>query len=410
VLVAGEEAIGTELEALAGRGGTLEARIGTLGRTVHESRGGLSRGEKSLEESRDRRSAAGLELEKAQQRIERQEDRVRALESRKAELTLDLERLIEELGGREAAREAADSRLREVAESVSGLSAEIAEGERALGERVAGRRAQEEALESLRGRRFEIVGREARLANEITGREELLGRVRSQTTRVTGEREEASAARDAAGERLRASEAGRSEVELRLAGLGREIQEAESRVVRARGAREEAAARLAEAERHEEAIRHRLATIRELSSERAYGTESLQDFFGSVREEAWAPLGIVADFIEVAPEYESVIEDPPRRASVHRRRRPRERATRPGKGARGQSGPPGLLRPRGRRRRALGSGAGGRRSAGQRPGALRSPAAVLRGRSGASLCRRGFRERMASVDDASRANVRGALR
>jgi chromosome segregation protein len=65
----------------------------------------------------------------------------------------------------------------------------------------------------------------------------------------------------------------------------------------------------AEAKTHEESIRHRLQTIGDLAVQRAYSSESVQQFFNAVRGLAWAPLGILADFVEVDPDYETLVED-----------------------------------------------------------------------------------------------------
>src|SRR5207244_12664249 len=65
----------------------------------------------------------------------------------------------------------------------------------------------------------------------------------------------------------------------------------------------------AEAKTHEEGIRNRLQTIGDLAVQRAYSSESVQQFFNAVRGMDWSPLGILADFIEVEPEYEALLED-----------------------------------------------------------------------------------------------------
>src|SRR5205814_7073784 len=65
----------------------------------------------------------------------------------------------------------------------------------------------------------------------------------------------------------------------------------------------------AEAKAQEESIRHRLQTIGELAVQRAYSTESVQQFFNAVRGMDWAPLGILADFVEVETNYEGIVED-----------------------------------------------------------------------------------------------------
>ena len=43
--------------------------------------------------------------------------------------------------------------------------------------------------------------------------------------------------------------------------------------------------------------------------QRAYSTESVQQFFNHVRGQDWKPLGILADLIEVERDYEVVVED-----------------------------------------------------------------------------------------------------
>src|SRR4029453_2258722 len=60
---------------------------------------------------------------------------------------------------------------------------------------------------------------------------------------------------------------------------------------------------------HEESIGHRLQTIGHLAVQRAYSSQSVQQFFNAVRGSDWAPLGILADFVEVDPDYETLVED-----------------------------------------------------------------------------------------------------
>ena len=308
-LIAGQESVVGELEAMAGEGQGLEARIATLDARVHDVRAGLEAQEKRLDEARERRVTAQVDLEKAQQRIERHQDRVEALEARTAELAADLGRIVSDLTSREEAIESATSRLTELDAGAVSLSGQIDAGEAGLADLARRRREEEDALEAARFRRFGVVGREAELGNEISGKQELLERVRNQSARVRTERDEALGARDRAGEKLASVGAERVGVEARIERLRQEISEAEAAIAAARTENERSGEEFSLARSQEDAIRHRLATIRELSMERAYGTESLQDFFNSVRDEAWAPLGIVADFIEVEPEYESVVED-----------------------------------------------------------------------------------------------------
>jgi chromosome segregation protein len=309
VLIAGQDAVVGEMAAMAGEGRGLDERIAVLDRRVHAAREDVGTRERRLEEARERRGAGQLDLEKAGQSIERQQERVRSLDTRTSDLTSDLERLELELTNRRTSIESSRDRESGIERDQELVSSEMASSEAVLAD-LGRRKAEEErALEAARGRRIDIVGREAELGNEIGAKDALLERVRAHAGRIEEERDEAREAVGKVAGEVRSVEAERRELETGIERLARESETSEERIGAAHAANEAAATALAEARSAEEAVRHRLATIRELSVERAYGTESLQDFFSSVRDEPWAPMGIVADFIDVEAGYEALVEN-----------------------------------------------------------------------------------------------------
>src|SRR5690606_29163791 len=150
------------------------------------------------------------------------------------------------------------------------LGGELHAGQEALEDITRRRRAEEEAIDQLRNRRFDVIGQEARIRNDLAGKEDLAVRLERQAERLRSE--EADALLAAEGGRVKLESAG-IEQRAKQARLGRmadriEGLEAELSGLKARQA--EAQQELAAARSQEEGIRHRLETIRELSVERAY--------------------------------------------------------------------------------------------------------------------------------------------
>ncbi len=309
LLIERQETIQSALDGMASEGRKLETRIGELDVSVHRCRKDVETEELRLEEAREQHSEAELEHEKAIQRVERLRDQVRSMDERIRELAGERDRVTRELETNRKEIEEGQSKLQELGSTASVLKGDLEQRREAL-EGVNGRRADEErSIEGLRKQQFEIVGREAQITNELSGREEMLRRLDSQLARVKAEADGARTLAAGCREKLQSAELEQSS---RRAAIDRLVEE------KARAERDHEAAKLehgkavetaSQARSREDGIRHRLETIRELSLQRAYGSESVQQFFNNVRNEAWAPLGIAADFIEVEPDYEAAVED-----------------------------------------------------------------------------------------------------
>ena len=163
---------------------------------------------------------------------------------------------------------------------------------------------------SLRQQQFEIVGREARIRNEVISRREIATRISAQIERLEREEAEARSQTSTLEQQLTAARERIRPVSRRV--LPAENPSAGSRRIVIRATKldhADAVKAAAEAKTQEESIRHRLQTIGELAVQRAYSTESVQQFFNAIRGPDWAPLGILADFVEVETDYEALVED-----------------------------------------------------------------------------------------------------
>ena len=309
VLIQDQEHVAAALGGISSEGQDLESKVRELDARVHQSRAEVETEETQLEETRQRQVTTKLELERAHQRIARFEDQVKSLDARSRELITEKDRLGGDIERRKNEIESDVSRLGQVETDFGGVRSELDSAEETLGTIGQRRNAIEEVIEDLRNRRFDIVGREAEIGNELSGKKELNRRLDRQVERVQGEEEEALVASQRWREKLEAAEAEHSSRQSEIGKLALERDSAERGSLQLQAECAEAQKAAAEARLSEEGTRHRLETIRELSLDRAYGTESVQQFFNHVRDQSWAPMGIVADFIEVESDYEAVVED-----------------------------------------------------------------------------------------------------
>jgi chromosome segregation protein len=309
MLVDRQEKIDISLALMTNEGKHLEQEIERLNALVHQRRFDVGEAEHKLEGMRSRRSEIELEHEKTVQRVERLHDQINALEDRKVALAAEKTRALDELEKNGAEREAKTVQLSAIDEEKRAVEESVGKAGDAVSDCAERRNEEERTIGVLRQRQFETVGREAKLRNEVGSRRDTIMRVSGQIERL--EREESEAREQSAileqqlntaREEYSGQQAGFSELKTRL-------QSAEESYSRNRLDHAAAVKAAAEAKGQEESIRHRLNTIGELAVQRAYSTESVQQFFNAVRGSEWAPLGILADFVEVEPDYEALVED-----------------------------------------------------------------------------------------------------
>jgi chromosome segregation protein len=309
MLVDQQEKIDISLALMTNEGKHLEQEIERLNALVHQRRFDVGEAEQKLEQMRDRRTEIELEHEKTVQRVERLHDQINALEDRKTALAAEQTRALEELEKNAADREAKTVQLSAIDEEKRAVEDSVARASLAVSECEERRNEQERTIETLRQQQFERVGREARLRNEVGSRRDTIARVSAQIERLEREETEAREQASVLEAQLNTAREEYSGQQVGFGELKRQLLSSEESYAKNRSDHASAVKAAAEAKAHEESIRHRLNTIGELAVQRAYSTESVQQFFNAVRGLDWAPLGILADFVEVEPNYEALVED-----------------------------------------------------------------------------------------------------
>ena len=308
MLIRQQETCEAALASIGDEGKRLETEIERLNTLVHQHRSEVESHENSLTATRARHAEAELEYGKAVGRIERLEDQIRSLEERKTALAEEGTRIGEELTrnlGEQNVRVANLGELEQtrvgIVESLELVKAEIA---RLTGER----QAEEKSIEGLRRQQIEMVANEARFRNEITSRGELIQRLAMQIERLEREASEVQELKERIGQQLTAAQDEHLEHQSGMSQLRSRLSETEEECSRLKNLHAESVLTTAAAKSNLEAIRNRLKTIGDLAVSRAYSTESVQQFFNHVRGSGWQPLGMLADFMEVEPNYETVVE------------------------------------------------------------------------------------------------------
>jgi chromosome segregation protein len=309
MLIHQQERVDIALGSIGDEGKRLELEIEHLNEFVHQRRSDVGKQEDSLQQMRNRHLEVELEHEKAAQRIERLHDQIQSLGERKVTLGEDRTRALADLEQNTVEQQGKNLQQTELEQAKAEVETALNDGRGRVAELTERRNAEERAIEESRRKQFEIVGREARINNEILSRKEMIQRILAQITRLE---QEETAARDysiQAEQLLNAAKDEHSGHQNGFTRLKQQLGETESALASFKKEHADAVAQAASAKSSEEAIRQRLSTIGELAVQRAYSTESVQQFFNHVRTLDWSPLGILADFIEVDSEYESVVED-----------------------------------------------------------------------------------------------------
>ncbi len=221
----------------------------------------------------------------------------------------DRTRALEDLENNATQRNAKTSQLAGIDADIDVVQTQLSVTNEATSDIAEKRNTENRTIEQLRQQQFETVGREARLRNEVSSRTEMRARIAAQIERLEREESEARAETSVLDDGLNKARAEYSGQQTDFGRLKLRLAEAEEAHSRDRLELTHAIKAAADGKAHEESIRHRLETIGDLAVQRAYSTESVKQFFNSVRGLDWSPLGILADFIEVEPEYESLVED-----------------------------------------------------------------------------------------------------
>lgn len=302
------ERVARELEE-AGRNQTeLDSRLSEL-ETEHRAASAHARtAEDSLAELRERAAAIELEADRARNRRVFEEQQVSELQARIEELNRDQQALDERLVllDSEAQRRAATLQLLE--SEVAAEQADLLAREGEYQEQLNGLRSSEAEIEQMRQRMLTEIGITERLRNLNSSLEDSLGRVELKQTGLSTELEKAAGRRDEASVEY-ARVGGEAEVETGLlAALNARIGERAADLDLLREHASELRSQLEAIHGKRDAATHRLTSLEDLDAHHAYYSDAVQQVLSREQGTRLNALGTLADFVEVEPQYERLIE------------------------------------------------------------------------------------------------------
>jgi chromosome segregation protein len=302
------ERVTTELEE-AGRNQTdLDARLSELEAENRAASAQARSAEDHLAELRERAAAVELEADRARNRRTFEEQQIKELAARIEELNRDQQLLDERLTllDSEAQRRAAS--LQSLEAEVAAEQAELLAREGSYHEELSRLRAAENEIEQMRQRMLTEIGMTERLRNLSANLEDALRRLELKRVSLGSELERATARRDEA-----ASEFGRvgGEVEgdvALLTELNARIAERTSDLDTLRNQASALRSQLEGVHARRDAANHRLTSLEDLDAHRAYYSDAVQHVLSREQAARINALGTLADFVEVEPQYEPLIE------------------------------------------------------------------------------------------------------
>jgi len=266
--------------------------------------------ETELRENHDRIAQIVLEIDRAHARRRHNEERCAELlvrsASAEAELAQARHRLTALESERESNRQILDSATADLAAAQSDLALCQQEAATATASLAEIERRQEESRVSI----FDTVSSASRLRNQLAQAEERLAGVDRESRRLEAEISNANIQVEAFGGQRGQLALEFESVTQRVSGFGEEIgqlrrlidskkQEESSCKNRLDGLRAEFATALG-----------KRGSLEAVIAEHGYSTESVRRLFQSgVMQSGLAPVGVLADFLEVEPKFERVVED-----------------------------------------------------------------------------------------------------
>jgi len=266
--------------------------------------------ETEIRENRDRLSQIKLETDRAHVRRRNNEERCVELAVRAESLQSERGQASARLGTLEAER---DSNLQILDSAVAELSAaqqKLASAQQELSAAEISLAEVEQRQETSRGAILEAVAQAANLRNQLTQAEERRAAIEREALRLRAEMEAANSQVETFG-----GQRGQLALEFetgsqRVSGLTEEISQARLAIEGKRRDETEARNRLDGLRAEYASAIGKKASLEAVIAEHGYSTESVRRLFQSgVMNGGMAPAGVLADFLEVEPRYEGVVED-----------------------------------------------------------------------------------------------------
>jgi chromosome segregation protein len=278
-----------------------------------ERRGAFERVAKlegELQQTRDALAAGELEGERLRSRIENARQQAQALEERAREAEADRERLREEAARLQVEAQELNQRVAQVnAEwsSARGAAQQIESRHREASDRLTSLEAESERR---RQELLQAVSRLANLRNEALQAQEMGASLDRQLDRAEEDRVSAEQERDRLAAELDRFQQEHQSRESELAALGQSVAEAETELVSARAERTAAQESEEILGRELSAASARKEALEESLARHSYAADGVRRLLSiSSSGNGFHALGVVADFVEVSPGFEEVVEE-----------------------------------------------------------------------------------------------------
>ncbi|MGB9235204.1 MAG: chromosome segregation protein SMC, partial [Terriglobales bacterium] len=266
--------------------------------------------ETETRENRDRLSQIAMESDRSKARIKTNEERSAELLVRMTSSEAELAQVNSRLLALEEELAEHQRLLDSAAADLASAQQELALSQQEAANATVDLSALEQGQESCRAAILEAVGQSSNLRNQLTQSQERLAGMDREEQRLRSEVAVATAQSDAFGGQ-------RGQLALEFESVSGRVNTLSTEITSLRGALETKRAEERDTKKHLDSIRSEYATalgkkgsLEAVIAEHGYSTESVRRLFQSgALQGGHAPAGVLADFLEVDPRYERVVED-----------------------------------------------------------------------------------------------------
>ena len=266
--------------------------------------------ENEIRENRERLNQIKLESERAYAQRRHNEERCAELTLRSASSEAELAQAQHRLSALQAERESNHQLLDSASADLTAAQQELARCQQEATDAANALAALEHRQEASRSAIMEVVASTSNLRNSLTQAEERLAAIGREAQRLQVEMSTANNQVETFGGQRGQFALEFESVSQRVAGLTEEILQARQSIEFKRREETDAKNRLDSLRAEYASAMGKKGSLEAVIAEHGYSTESVRRLFQSgVMNSGLAPAGVLADFLEVEPRYEGVVED-----------------------------------------------------------------------------------------------------
>jgi len=299
--------------------GGIEARCRDLSEDVSRTEAGREdhlrrqrENEQELDARRNELSERRMETERLRSKVTQQAREAEENQRRGREAEAEAARIEERLGQLSHEMQAEQAALEEIGAQAGEIRGKLEEKSREFEERQGALQQAQQRQENLRQQVLRLLGEASALKNQLAKMEEFQAANEREVVRAAAEEKAALEEAEQFGERRREVQAAADEQQQRLDALTNRRAEVEEAIA---SLREELAGQRQQTQQLQHDLsrmRARGDSIEDLLAHHAYTTETVKKLFAAVERSAdpdFRPIGVLADYVEVDPEYEKLTEE-----------------------------------------------------------------------------------------------------